>query len=77
VVTRTDSGDATFNWANVAGYAMSAGLSNAYYPGLSRTASVAAVNWGTHIGGAALTNLMPEFGPDVGNWFKRHLRFHH
>jgi hypothetical protein len=56
---------------------MSAGLSNAYYPPVSRTAAVSAVNWGTHIGGAGLTNLMPEFGPDVGHWFKRHLRFHH
>jgi hypothetical protein len=77
VIARTDAGDATFNWANVAGYAMSAGLSNAYYPPVSRTAAVSAVNWGTHIGGAGLTNLMPEFGPDVGHWFKRHLRFHH
>jgi hypothetical protein len=27
--------------------------------------------------GASLTNIMPEFGPDVGRWFKRHLGFHH
>jgi hypothetical protein len=27
--------------------------------------------------GAGLTNIMPEFGPDVGRWFKRHLGFHH
>lgn len=77
VITRTDAGAPTFDWANVVGYAMSAGLSNAYYPPISRTASVAAVNWGTHIAGAGLTNLMPEFGPDVGHWMRRHLRFHH
>ena len=59
VVTRTDSGAATFNWANVVGCAMSAGLSNAYYPAVSRTASVGAVNWGTSIAGAGLSNLMP------------------
>jgi hypothetical protein len=47
VLTRTDSGDPTFNWANVLGCAMSAGLSNAYYPTLSRTPGVAAVTWGT------------------------------
>jgi hypothetical protein len=75
VVTRTDSGDATFNWANVLGCAMSAGLSNAYYPQRSRTVSVATVNWGTNIAGAGLTNLMPEFGSDVKHWFKRHLPF--
>jgi len=77
VITRTDAGAATFNWANVGGSAMSAGLSNAYYPPVSRTASVGAVNWGTNVAGAGLTNLMPEFGPDVANWMKRHLPFHH
>jgi len=73
VVTRTDSGAPTFNWANVGGSAMSAGLSNAYYPPVSRTVGVALVNWGTNVAGAGLTNLAPEFGPDVGHWFKRHL----
>jgi hypothetical protein len=67
VVTRTDSGAATFNWANVVGCAMGAGLSNAYYPPVSRTVAVGAVNWGTNIAGAGLTNLMPEFGSDVGH----------
>ena len=76
VVTRTDSGAATFNWANVAGCAMSAGLSNAYYPAVSRTAGVGAVNWGTNVAGAGLTNLMPEFGPDLGHWMKRHVLRH-
>ena len=77
VITRTDEGGATFNWANVTGCAMSAGLSNAYYPPVSRTVSDAFTNWGTNVAGAGLTNLMPEFGPDVGKWFKRHLPFHH
>jgi hypothetical protein len=77
VVTRTDSGDPTFNWANVVGCGMSAGLSNVYYPKGSRTASVAAVNWGTNVAGSGLTNLMPEFGSEVGRWFKRQLSFHH
>jgi len=76
VITRTDAGDATFNWANVVGCAMSAGLSNAYYPDLSRTPSVALVNWGTNVAGAGLSNLMPELGPDVGHWMKRHLLHH-
>ena len=40
VATQTDSGTATLSWANVVGCAMSAGLSNAYYPSVSRTASV-------------------------------------
>ncbi len=77
VIARSDSGEGTFSWANVLGCAMSAGLSNAYYPPVSRTAGVAAVNWGTNVAGAGLTNLAPEFGPDVGQWFKHHLHLHH
>ena len=72
VVTRQDSGEATFNWANVAGAAMSAGLSNAYYPARSRTLTVALTNWGTSVGGSGLVNLMPEFLPDCKRWLKRH-----
>jgi len=59
VITRTDSGTSTFNWANVVGCGASAALSNAYYPPVSRTAKDSAVNWGTNIAGAGLTNLMP------------------
>jgi hypothetical protein len=73
VITRTDSGGTTFNFANVLGCGMSAGLSNAYYPDISRTTSVSLVNWGTNIAGAGLANLMPELGPDLGHWMKKHL----
>ena len=76
LITRTDFGDPTFNLANVGGCAMSAALSNAYYPPVSRTVSDSLTNWGTNVAGAGLTNLMPEFGPDVGRWMKRHLPFH-
>jgi hypothetical protein len=76
VITRTDSGATTFNLANVGGCAMSAGLSNTYYPPVSRTVSDSLTNWGTNVAGAGLTNLMPEFGPDVGRWMKKHLPFH-
>lgn len=77
VVTRTDAGASTFNFANVGGCAMSAGLSNAYYPPVSRTVSDSLTNWGTNVAGAGLTNLAPEFGPDVARFFKRHLPFLH
>ena len=72
VVTRFDDGGATFNWANVVGTAMSASLSNAYYPPRSRTLSVALTNWGTSVAGSGLANLMPEFLPDFKRWLKRH-----
>jgi hypothetical protein len=75
IVTRTDSGDGTFNWSNVVGTAMSAGLSNAYYPPVSRTAAATLTNWGTSIAGSGLANLMPEFLPDFKRWLKRHHLF--
>lgn len=77
VETRTDAGDSTFNWANVLGCAMSAALSNAYYPTISRTASVGVVNWATNVAGSGMANLAPEFGPDVARWLKRRLGFQH
>jgi hypothetical protein len=70
VVARTDSGEATFNFANVLGTGMSAALSNAYYPPASRTVKAAATNWGTSIAGSGLVNLMPEFLPDLKHWWK-------
>jgi hypothetical protein len=75
IVTRTDSGKATFNWSNVLGTAMSAGLSNAYYPPASRTAAATLGNWGTDIAGSGLANLMPEFLPNFKRWLKRHHLF--
>jgi hypothetical protein len=77
VIARTDSGDPTFNFANVLGSAMSAGLSNAYYPPVSRTGSVTFTNLGTSVAGSGLANLMPELGPDVGQWIKKRLHLHH
>ena len=72
VITRSDAGGATFNWSNVLGTAMSAGLSNAYYPPASRTAGAALTNWGTSVAGSGLANLLPEFLPDFKRWLKRH-----
>jgi hypothetical protein len=76
-VTRTDSGEPTFNWANVLGTAMSAGLSNAYYPPISRTPRETLTNWSTSVAGSGMANLMPEFWPDFHQWIKRRLKFLH
>jgi hypothetical protein len=73
VVTRTDSGEDTFNASNVLGTAMSAALSNAYYPPASRTVRAAELNWGSSVGGAGFANLLPEFWPDFHAWMRRHL----
>ena len=73
VVTHTDSGAATFNWSNVIGSGMSAGLSNAYYPRQSRTAGVTLANWAVDVAGSGFANLFPEFWPDLRGWMSRRL----
>jgi len=72
VITHTGSGATTFNASNVLGTAMSAALSNAYYPPESRTASAAASNWATSVAGSGMVHLLPEFWPDFHAWMKRH-----
>jgi hypothetical protein len=65
VITRTDSGRATFNWSEMGGNAIEAGLANTYYPPEERGAHQTAVNWGAQIESAALNNIAKEFWPDV------------
>jgi hypothetical protein len=73
VVIRTDSGGRSFNWSNVLGTAMSAGLSNAYYPPPSRTGGAMMIHFATSVAGAGFANLAPEFWPDFKKKvFKRH-----
>jgi hypothetical protein len=64
VVTKTDSGRASFNWSEVGGNALEAGLSNAYYPPEERGARQTAINWGAQLESAALNNIAKEFWPD-------------
>lgn len=73
IVIRTDAGGNSFNWSNVLGTAMSAGLSNAYYPPPSRTGGAMLIHFATGVAGAGFANLAPEFWPDVKRKvFKRH-----
>jgi hypothetical protein len=65
VITRTDSGRATFNWSEVGGNAIEAGLANAYYPSQERGAHQTAINWGAQLESAALNDIAKEFWPDV------------
>ena len=67
VVTRTDDGRSEFNWSNVLGTALSASLSNAYYPASARTASDTLQRIGVGILGTGLVRLAPEFWPDFRN----------
>lgn len=71
VITKNDSGRATFNWSEVGGNALEAGLANAYYPPQERGAHQTAINWGAQLESAALNNIAKEFWPDVRDFLSR------
>jgi hypothetical protein len=64
-VTKTDSGGIAFNWSEVGGNALEAGLANAYYPAEERGASQTARNFGTQMESAILNHIFQEFWPDI------------
>jgi len=64
-VTKTDSGGNAFNWSEVGGNALEAGLSNAYYPPEERGASQTAVNFAVQMESAVLNHVFQEFWPDI------------
>lgn len=72
VITRTDAGATTFDWSNVLGTAVAAGMSNIYYPPASRTTRLTIENWASSVVGSGFAKLLPEFLPDFKRWAKRH-----
>ncbi|MCU1270242.1 MAG: hypothetical protein JWN74_1536 [Acidobacteriaceae bacterium] len=64
-ITRTDSGGRSFNWSEVGGSALEAGLANAYYPPQERGVSQTFRSLGTQMESAALNNVAKEFWPDI------------
>jgi pimeloyl-ACP methyl ester carboxylesterase len=64
-VTKTDSGGTRFNFSEVVGNGLEAGLSNAYYPPQERGLSQTAANWGTQMESAVLNHVFQEFWPDI------------
>ena len=65
VLTRTDSGGTTFNFSEIVGNGLEAGLSNLYYPPEERGMRKTAENWGSQIEAASLNNIIKEFWPDI------------
>jgi hypothetical protein len=65
VLTKTDSGRETFNFSEIVGNAMEAGLSNLYYPPQERGFRKTSENWGAQLESAALNNVIKEFWPDI------------
>lgn len=65
VVTRTDAGRSTFNYAGILGMSMGIALSNAYYPAASVNGTEMAKRFGSSLAAGALMNILPEFWPDI------------
>ena len=64
-VTRSDSGEGQFNYSEIVGNAVAAGISNAYHPPDQRTLGHTASVWGTDVMLNALCNVAKEFWPDI------------
>jgi hypothetical protein len=65
-VTRTDSGGSQFNYSEVVGGALSAGISTySYHPHTDKTLANTASVWGTQVGYDTITIVVKEFWPDV------------
>ena len=65
VVVRSDEGRNRFNVPLLAGYAVAAGVNNAYYPPLDRGAKETGINYLTSLGGAIVAFEVSEFYHDA------------
>lgn len=74
LVTRSDSGTTQFNFSEILGNAVTAGISNAYHPG-PRTLRSNVNIWATQIAWDAVSYEMKEFWPDVHRSLIRHHHF--
>ena len=72
LVTKTDSGRNSFNFAEVGGNAIAVAISNSYEPD-TRTAHQNIEKLGVQIGTDAISNVIKEFWPDIkAKWRARH-----
>jgi hypothetical protein len=65
VLTRTDSGGRSFNFSEIVGNGMEAGLANFYYPPEQRSLHHTAMNWVAQLEAASINNFFREFWPDI------------
>ena len=71
LITRSDSGRAQFNFSEILGNGIAAGMSNAYHPGPRTLRSNISI-WETQMGWDAVSYEMKEFWPDVHRYLARH-----
>ena len=67
LITRTDSGNETFNISEVVGAGAAAGISNLYYPEQYRTWTKTGQRWVTNVGLDGLFSVFKEFWPDINS----------
>src|SRR6266853_4417331 len=66
VITRTDSGTEQFNYSEIFGSAISAGISTySYHPRSDRTLPNTVGVWSTQVGYDTISNVIKEFWPDI------------
>ncbi len=68
-ITHTDAGGTSFNYAEIVGNAVTAGIGNAYYP-LERTGFDNFQRFYSQVGTDALSQVLKEFWPDLKRHFK-------
>ncbi|GAC1622830.1 MAG: hypothetical protein NVS9B13_16010 [Candidatus Acidiferrum sp.] len=71
VLTKTDSGNISFNFSEIVGNGMEAGLSTFYYPPEERSLSNTALNFVSQLEAASTNNFFREFWPDIRRKFLR------
>ena len=68
LVTRTDSGKEAFNYSEVIGNGIAAGIGLSYYPD-NRDVPDYLQNWGTELATDAASQVLKEFWPDIKRWW--------
>jgi hypothetical protein len=65
LITRSDSGHHQFNFSEVLGSAVTAGISNVYHSSSDRTAANSIAVWWSQVGYDAIAVVVKEFWPDI------------
>lgn len=68
-VTKTDAGNKSFNYAEIVGNGIAAGVGLSYYTD-SRNVPDFLESWGTELATDATSQVLKEFWPDIKRWYK-------
>jgi hypothetical protein len=71
-ITRSDSGKSQFNYSEIGGNLVAAGISNLYHPPQDRSVANTMSVWGTDIMWDAVSDELKEFWPDIRRKLSKH-----